>query len=256
MQAAPRKSSRIRNKKLTQSSKRSVTSKDSKAPKVIKSLPSSEKSKLASLHTPKKGSHNNDNDSDDSKSNSSSKISFWGSPDLSKLNEDSKFLLTSMDLGNVKGMIQLSDQDLHDVTSIFSRQDLRDSSFQDSIIKILCLGKYFQLVLKEIHGLGEHDNIPERLIPSTFSEENTFLDADNILILKHHYMKCHVQLRKEIIDHLDDLMTQDSLVGSTVSTRSKKGGSVVSRVSSILKTNVGCGMSYCHATRKIFYGNL
>jgi hypothetical protein len=182
MQAAPRKSSRIKNKKLIQSSKRSVSSKDSKAPKIIKSLSSSEKSKLASLHTPKKGSHKNDNDSDDSKSNSSSKISIWGSPDLSRRienlfklverNEDSKFLLTSMDLGNVRNMIQLSDQDLHDVISVFSRQDLRDSHFQDSIIKILCLGKCFNLVLKEIHSLGEHDNIPMKLIPSTFSVEN------------------------------------------------------------------------------------
>jgi hypothetical protein len=45
-------------------------------------------------------------------------------------------------------------------------------------------------------------------------------------------MKCHVQLRNEILDHLEDLMTQDSLVGSTVSNRSKKGGSVVSRMPS------------------------
>jgi hypothetical protein len=90
------------------------------------------------------------------------------------------------------------------------------------------------LVLKEIHGLGEHENIPIKLIPSTFSEENTFLATDNILILKRHYMKCYVQLRKDLLDYLEDLMTQDSLVGSTVSTRyrSKKGGSVVSRMSS------------------------
>jgi hypothetical protein len=94
--------------------------------------------------------------------------------------------------------------------------------------------KCFKLVLKEIQGLGEHDNIPIKLISSTFSEENTFLDADNLLILKRHYMKCYVQLRKELLDHLKDLMTQDSLVGSTVSTRSrsKKEGSVVSRMSS------------------------
>jgi uncharacterized membrane protein YvbJ len=76
-------------------------------------------------------------------------------------------------------------------------------------------------VLKEIHGLGEHENIPIKLIPSTFSEENASLDADNILILNHHYMKYYEQLRKELLDHLEDLMTQE---GSTVSTRSKKGG--------------------------------
>ena len=226
-----------------QTSKRSVSSKESKAPKVIKSSSSSEVSKLASLRTPKKGSYKNDDDSDDSKSNASSKMSFWGSPDLSrgieklfkliKINEHSKFLITSMDLGNVRNMIQLSDQDLHDVISLFSRQDLRDPNFQDSIIKILCLGKCFKLVLKELHGLGEHDNIPIKLIPSSFSEENTFLDTDNILILKRHYMKCYVQLRKDLLDHLEDLMTQDSLVGSIVRTRSrsKKGGSVVSRMS-------------------------
>jgi hypothetical protein len=153
---------------------------------------------------------------------------------LIKINEDSKFLITSMNPGNVRNMIQLSDQDLHDITSLFSRQDLRDTDFQDSIIKILCLGRCFKLVLKEIHGLGEHDNIPTKLIPSIFSEENTFLDTDKIIILKCHYMKCYVQLRKELLDHLEDLMTQDSLLRSTGSTRyrSKKGGSVVSRMSS------------------------
>jgi hypothetical protein len=41
-----------------------------------------------------------------------------------------------------------------------------------------------------------------------------------MLILKRHYS--YVQLRKEILDLLEDLMTQDSLVGSTVTTRSKK----------------------------------
>jgi hypothetical protein len=188
----------VKNKQLMHTSKRSVSSKESKASKIIKSLSSSEMSKLASLHTPKKESHNNDDESDDSKSNASSKMSFWGSPDLSrgieklfkliKFNEESKLLFTSIDVGNVRNMIQLSDQDLHDITSLFSRQDLRDPYFQDSIIKILCLGKYFKLVLKEIHGLGEHDDIPIKLIPSTFSEENTFLDAGNLLILKHHYM--------------------------------------------------------------------
>jgi hypothetical protein len=156
---ALRKSSRTKNKQLKQSSKRSVSFKDSNSPKIIKSLSSSEKSKLASLSTPMKGSHKNDPDSNYSKRNLLSKMSFWYSPDLSvgmdklfkviKLNEDSKFLIISMDLGNVRNIIQLSDQDLHDATSLFSRQDLRDPNFQASIIKILCLGKCFKLVLKE-----------------------------------------------------------------------------------------------------------
>jgi hypothetical protein len=59
-----------------------------------------------------------------------------------------------MDLGNVRNMIQLSDEDLHDSTSLFSRQDLREYNFQGSIIKDLILGKCFKLVLKEIQGLG------------------------------------------------------------------------------------------------------
>jgi hypothetical protein len=112
-----------------------------------------------------------------------------------------------MDLGNVRNMIQLSDQHLHGITSLFSRQDLRDPNFQNSIIKTLCLGKCFKLVLKEIHGLGEHDNILIKLMPSTFSEENMFLVTDNILTLKRHYMKYYVHLRKELLDHLKDLMT-------------------------------------------------
>jgi hypothetical protein len=48
---------------------------------------------------------------------------------LIKLKEDSKLLLTSMDLGNVRNVIQLSDQDLHDIITLFSRQDLRDPNF-------------------------------------------------------------------------------------------------------------------------------
>jgi hypothetical protein len=66
----------VKNKKLMQRTKRSVSSKEFKAPKIITSLSSSEMSKLASLRTPKKGSYKNDDDSDDSKSNASSKMSF------------------------------------------------------------------------------------------------------------------------------------------------------------------------------------
>jgi hypothetical protein len=90
-----------------------------------------------------------------------------------KLNEDSKFLLISMGLGNVENIIQLSDQDLHDANSLFSPQDLRDPNFQDSNINVLCLGNCFKLVLKEIHGLREHADVPGQLVPLTFREENT-----------------------------------------------------------------------------------
>jgi hypothetical protein len=80
--------------------------------------------------------------------------------------------------------------------------------------------------------IREHADIPGKLIPLTFSEENAFLDAYIMLILKRHYMKCYLQLRKELLDNLEDLMTKESLVGSTVITRSKKSGSVISRISS------------------------
>jgi hypothetical protein len=108
-------------------------------------------------------------------SNLSSKVSFWESPDVSvgvknvfkliKRNEDARFLFISMNLCNVKNMIQLSDQVLHGVTSLFSRQNPRDHNFQDAIIKILRLGKCLKLVIQETNGLGELDEVPENLIP-------------------------------------------------------------------------------------------
>ena len=168
-------------------------------------------------------------------------MSFWGSPDLSvgienllkliKLNEDSKYLIISLNICTVKNMIQLSEQNIDDVTNLFSRQDLRNPNFQDAIIKVLCLGKCFKLLIKEKYDL-ENDKVPEELIPSTFSEEDAFLDPNNMVILKRHYIKYYLPLRKEILDYLEDLMTQDSLIGSTVSTGSRKLGSNVSRMSS------------------------
>jgi hypothetical protein len=58
-----------------------------------------------------------------------------------------------------------------------------------SIIKILSLGKCFKMVLKEIHDLEEHDNIPGELIPSIFIEKKYVLHADNMSILKRNYLK-------------------------------------------------------------------
>jgi hypothetical protein len=89
-------------------------------------------------------------------------LSFWGSPDLSagvenlfkliKLHYDKKFLMISMNLCNVRNMIQLSDQVLQDVTELFSRQNLRNPNFQDAVIKIFCLEKCFKLLIKENTG--------------------------------------------------------------------------------------------------------
>ena len=74
-------------------------------------------------------------------------------------------------------MIQLSNLELHDVSNLFSRKDLRDSTFQDTIIKFLCLGKCFQIIIKGKSGLNQDQVLQEQLIPSTFQEEADFLDV-------------------------------------------------------------------------------
>jgi hypothetical protein len=141
-----------------QQTKRSVTSIDVKMPKIVKSPSSSQKQKLDILHSPKKNSPTvikSDEDSPSIKSNSSSKKSFWGSPDLSSgienlfdamgLHEKSKSLIISMNLCSIKNMIQLSEQDFHDIVTLFPRQDLRESVCQDLVIKVLCLGRSCKL---------------------------------------------------------------------------------------------------------------
>ena len=121
--------------------------------------------KLETLHSPNKSSPTvikSHEDSDNSKIKTSSKVSFWGSPDLSSgvenlfkamdLKDSSKSLIISMNLCSIKNMIQLFNLDLHEIGNLFSRQDLRDSVFQDSIIKVLCLGRCFKLLIKEKFG--------------------------------------------------------------------------------------------------------
>ena len=151
-----RSSSRLNRKHQGVHAKRSVSSKDSQISKILKSSTSTGKPKLEALHSPNKGdptiikSHG---DSDNSKSKSSSKVSFWGSPALSAgiealftaldLSDNSKSLIISMNLCNMKNMIQLSNLDQHDVSELSSCKDLRDSSFQDTIMKVLFLGKCF-----------------------------------------------------------------------------------------------------------------
>jgi hypothetical protein len=85
------------------------------------------------------------------------------------------------------------------------------------------LGKCFELVTKKTNGLGYHDKVPKKLIPSTFSKEMRFFYSDNLVMLKHHCTKCYIQIRKELLDYLEDWMTQDSLIG--------KNGSNVSKMS-------------------------
>jgi hypothetical protein len=82
-------------------------------------------------------------------------MSFWVSPDLSpeigieklfnamNLPNNSKSLIISINLCKIKNMIHLSNLELDELSSLFSRKDLWHSSFQDTIIKVLCLGKSF-----------------------------------------------------------------------------------------------------------------
>ena len=203
----------------------SNSSKEPKMPRIIKSSSSIEKPKLETLQSSNKRrpkvikSHE---DSASSNSKSSSKASFWGSPDLSSgietiltaidLNDNSRNLITSMNLCNIKNMIQLSNLDLEDVSNFFSRKDLCDSVFQDTLMKVLCLGKCFQHLVKEKSGLSKNEDLPEHLIPSTFKEETDLLDEESMLILKHHYVACYWQLRKNFLDYLENYLSQDFVI--------------------------------------------
>jgi hypothetical protein len=148
-----RRSSRLNRKHPVVHSKKYSTSTEAKMLKVLKSSSSIEKAKLETLYSPNKGSpkvikSHEDSENSNNKGKSSSKISFRVSPDLSprieksynamNLCENSKSLIISINLCNIKTMIHLSNLELDELSSLFSRRDLRDSSFQDTIIKILC----------------------------------------------------------------------------------------------------------------------
>jgi hypothetical protein len=100
-----------------------------------------------------------------------------------------------MNLCIIKNMIHLSNWELDELISLFSRRDLRDSRFQDTVIKVLCLGKSFLNLIKENHGLYEDDVIAESLIPTTFNEEAEFLSDSNLNSLKRHYMTFYWKVR-------------------------------------------------------------
>jgi hypothetical protein len=57
------------------------------------------------------------------------------------------------------------------LAAYFSCKVLQNSSFQDTIIKVLCLGKPFLNLIKENHGLFEDDVNAEHMIPPTLNEE-------------------------------------------------------------------------------------
>jgi hypothetical protein len=183
--------------------KRPVTSKDVKMPKIVKSPPASQEQKLDTLHSPMKNNPTaikSHEDCPSITSNLSYKKSFWGSPDISSgienlfdamgLYEKSKSCIISMNLCSIKSMIQLSELACHEAVHLFPRQDLRESVFQDSLIKVLFLGRSFKLLIKENAGLDEQTatDTAKNLIPSTFEEETSFLDEDRMSKLKEYYM--------------------------------------------------------------------
>jgi hypothetical protein len=77
------------------------------------------------------------------------KIRRTNSPNPSSL---SKSLIISINPCSIKNMIYLSNLE-GEVSSLFSRRDLRDSSFQGTIMMLLCLGKSLFNLIKENHGL-------------------------------------------------------------------------------------------------------
>jgi hypothetical protein len=82
------------------------------------------------------------------------------------------------------------------------------------------------------HGLNEDDVIAEHMIPTTFNEETEFLSDINTNSLKRHYMIFYWKIRKDFLDYIEDSMSHDSLIGSTISTRCKKSVSCASNISS------------------------
>jgi hypothetical protein len=151
-----RRSSRLSKKHPGIHSRKSNTPTEAKISKIVKSYSSTKNTEMESLYSPNKGSpkvfqSHEDGENSNSNSKSSSKKSFLGSPDLSpgiekifnamNLCDNSKSLIVSINLCNIKNMIHLSDLELDELRSLFSSRDLRDSSFQDTIIKVLYLGK-------------------------------------------------------------------------------------------------------------------
>jgi hypothetical protein len=70
------------------------------------------------------------------------------------------------------------------------------------------------------------------MIPTTFHEEIEFLSDSNTNNLKRHYMKFYWKVRKDFLDYIEDSMSQDTLIGSTISNRSRKSVSCAIKISS------------------------
>jgi hypothetical protein len=82
------------------------------------------------------------------------------------------------------------------------------------------LRNVFFSLIKENHGLHEDDVITEHMIPTTFHEEIEFLSDSNLNSLKRHYMTFHWKVLKDFLDYIENSMSHDSSIESTISTRS------------------------------------
>jgi hypothetical protein len=68
--------------------------------------------------------------------------------------------------------------DLDEVGNLVSHQDIRDSVFQNSIIKESYLGMLLTMPIIQRSGTDNQADVPENLISSTFEEGLNFLLED------------------------------------------------------------------------------
>jgi hypothetical protein len=94
------------------------------------------------------------------------------------------------------------------------------------------LRKFIFNLIKENHGLHEDDVIAGHMIPTTFNEMIEFLSDSNLDSLKRHYMTFYWKVRNDFLDYIEDSISHDSFIGSTISIRSKKIVSCASKISS------------------------
>jgi hypothetical protein len=92
----------------------------------------------------------------------------------------------------------------------------------------LMLRKVIFEINQRNHGLHEDDDIAEHMIPTTFHEEIESLSDSNLNSLKRHYMTFYWKVKKDFLDYINNLIAHDSLIESTISTRSKKSVSCAS----------------------------
>ena len=86
---------------------------------------------------------------------------------------------------------------------------------------VLSLRKCFRMLIKEKSSLSKDEGQLIHLIPTAFKEETSILEDEAILMLKQVYVSYNWQLRKKLLDLVEDLSSQDSLIGSSNKSRAK-----------------------------------